>query len=45
VRDLLGHASITTTERCHNQMFAALQAAAQRLEAGKTFTIPSQAGA
>ncbi|MGE0704037.1 MAG: tyrosine-type recombinase/integrase [Vicinamibacterales bacterium] len=42
VRDLLGHASITTTERYDNQTFAALQAAAQRLESGKTFTNPSQ---
>ncbi len=37
VRDLLGHASITTTERYDNQTLAALQAAVGRLEAGKTF--------
>ncbi len=36
VRDLLGHASITTTERYDNQTLAALQAAVGRLEAGKT---------
>jgi len=37
VRDLLGHASITTTERYDNQTIEALQAAAKRLEEGKTF--------
>jgi len=37
VRDLLGHASTTTTERYDNQTLAALQAAVGRLEAGKTF--------
>jgi hypothetical protein len=37
VRDLLGHASITTTERYDNQTLAALQAAVGRLEGGKTF--------
>jgi integrase len=41
VRDLMGHASITTTERYDNQTLAALQAAAARLEAGRSFTIPS----
>jgi hypothetical protein len=33
----LGHASILTTERYDNQTLEALQAAALRLEAGKTF--------
>jgi len=42
VRDLLGHASITTTERYDNQTFAALQTAAQRLESGRSFTISLQ---
>jgi len=37
VRDLLGHASITTTERYDNQRLEALQAAAERLESGKEF--------
>jgi integrase len=37
VRDLLGHASITTTERYDNQKLENLQAAAARLEAGKIF--------
>jgi hypothetical protein len=37
VRDLLGHASITTTERYDNQTLAALQDAARLLEDGKTF--------
>jgi hypothetical protein len=37
VRDLLGHASITTTERYDNQTLATLQAAVGLLEAGKTF--------
>ena len=41
VRDLLGHASITTTERYDNQTLAALKAAAQRLESGKRFTFVS----
>jgi hypothetical protein len=36
VRDLLGRASILTTERYDNQRLEALQAAVQRLEAGKT---------
>ena len=44
VRDLVGHASIVTTERYDNQTFAALQKAAERLEAGKTFTFVSQTG-
>ena len=35
VRDLLGHASILTTERYDNQRLEALQAAVGRLEAGK----------
>jgi hypothetical protein len=37
VRDLLGHASITTTERYDNQTLENLQAAAAKLEAGKVF--------
>ena len=37
VRDLLGHASILTTERYDNQKLEALQAAVQRLETGKRF--------
>jgi integrase len=41
VRDLLGHASIETTERYDNQTFQALQAAALRLETGKVFAAPS----
>jgi hypothetical protein len=37
VRDLLGYASILTTERYDNQRLEALQAAVERLEGGKTF--------
>jgi len=37
VRDLLGHASITTTERYDNQTLESLQAAARKLETGKSF--------
>jgi Phage integrase family len=37
VRDLLGHASITTTERYDNQKLENLQAAAAKLESGKSF--------
>ena len=37
VRDLLGHASIATTERYDNQTLEALQAATERLEDGKRF--------
>ncbi len=37
VRDLLGHASITTTERYDNQKLENLQASAAKLEAGKIF--------
>jgi integrase len=37
VRDLLGHASIVTTERYDNQRLEALQAAVARLETGKAF--------
>ena len=40
VRDLLGHASILTTERYDNQRLEALQAAVGRLEAGKEFDPP-----
>ncbi len=43
VRDLLGHASITTTERYDNQTLDNLQAAAAKLEAGKVFA-PDTAG-
>jgi len=45
VRDLLGHASITTTERYDNQKLENLQAAAAKLEAGKLFTPPPAANA
>jgi hypothetical protein len=41
VRDLLGHASIVTTERYDNQKPEALMAAAKRLETGETFNNPS----
>jgi integrase-like protein len=41
VRDLLGHASITITERYDNQRPEALMEAAKRLETGESFTIPS----
>jgi site-specific recombinase XerD len=37
VRDLLGHASILTTERYGNQKLEAVQAAVERLEGGETF--------
>ena len=37
VRDLLGHASITTTERYDNQKLENLQAAVLKLENGKMF--------
>ena len=37
VRDLLGHASITTTERYDNQTLENLQAAVLKLESGKSF--------
>jgi hypothetical protein len=37
VRDLLGHASIMTTERYDNQKIEDLQAAAARLERGEAF--------
>jgi len=39
VRDLLGHASILTTERYDNQKLEALQAAVERLEGGKTLDV------
>jgi hypothetical protein len=38
VRDLLGHASIITTERYDNQRLEALQAAVGRLEEGRRST-------
>ena len=41
VRDLLGHASIVTTERYDNQRLEALQAAVARLEDGNTFNASS----
>jgi integrase len=45
VRHLLGHASITTTERYDNQKLENLQAAAARLERGETFDPgPRQSG-
>lgn len=37
VRDLLGHASITTTERYDNQRPDALEAAVKKLETGQSF--------
>src|SRR5262245_3846006 len=40
VRDLLGHSSITTTERYDNQRLENLQLAAAKLESGKTFEAP-----
>jgi hypothetical protein len=43
VRDLLGHASILTTERYDNQRLEALQAAVERLEGGKTFDSKTEA--
>ena len=43
VRDLLGHASILTTERYDNQRLEALQAAVERLESGKAFDADSDA--
>ena len=42
VRDLLGHASIVTTERYDNQKPEVLLEAAKRLETGETFKIPSR---
>jgi integrase len=41
VRDLLGHASIVTTERYDRQKFEMLEVAARKLETGETFKIPS----
>ena len=41
VRDLLGHASIVTTERYDNQTQEALFQAASKLESGETFKTPS----
>jgi integrase len=43
VRDLLGHASIVTTERYDRQKFEMLEVAAKKLETGQTFQIPSSA--
>ena len=43
VRDLLGHASITTTERYDNQRLENLQAAAAKLERGQVFDAAGQA--
>ena len=43
VRDLLGHASILTTERYDNQRLEALQAAVERLEGGKRFDPKTEA--
>src|SRR2546422_1546240 len=45
VRDLLGHASILTTERYDNQKLEALQAAVERLEGGKKFDTADAAAA
>lgn len=41
VRDLLGHASIVTTERYDRQRWEVLEAAAKTLDTGETFNIPS----
>jgi len=41
VRDLLGHASIITTERYDTQTLESLQSAARKLEDGKSFQISS----
>ena len=41
VRDLLGYASITTTERYDNRTVANLQNAAARLERGQTSAPPA----
>jgi hypothetical protein len=41
VRDLLGHASIVTTERYDRQRFELLEVAAKKLETGEAFKIPS----
>ena len=41
VRDLLGHASITTTERYDNQTLANLQIAAAKLKRGRVFELPT----
>jgi hypothetical protein len=38
VRDLLGHASITTTERYDNQRLETLQLAVTKLERGGSFS-------
>jgi len=43
VRDLLGHASIVTTERYDRQRFEALEAAAKRLDDGQLFNFLSTA--
>ena len=43
VRDLLGHASITTTERYDSQKLENLQLAAAKLESDKTFDAPARA--
>jgi hypothetical protein len=45
VRDLLGHASITTTERYDNQTLANLQVAAAKLERGLGFEALAELGA
>jgi hypothetical protein len=42
VRDLLGHASITTTERYDTQTLESLQMAARRLERGESFDTSTQ---
>jgi hypothetical protein len=43
VRDLLGHASVTTTERYDNQTLANLKIAAARLERGHPFAHAARA--
>ena len=41
VRDLLGHASIVTTERYDRQRWEVLEAAVKTLDTGEAFKIPS----
>jgi len=45
VRDLLGHASIVTTERCDRQRFETLAAGAKRLDGAQPFNFLSTSAA